>query len=140
MKNTREKLFFGYIGASAVLSILTVIISALGRVDWYYYMVTPVYLYEQLLLTGIALVEWGQLAFAILPLCACVLGVLLRWKGATRWSLFLIFTPLIVHTLMQIPVIWMMTMSQRLSMLPYLLSFALNCILLCVYWFGIRKK
>lgn len=144
MKTTREKLFFGYIGLSALLSVLTVVICVFARTDWYYYLVTPVYLYEQLLLTAIVIREWWQIAFALLPMGATIVGVLLRWKGGGKWSSALIFTPLWVHTLIQLSMVLLtvssITIGEFLEFLPYSLSFLLNCALLCVYWFGIRKK
>ncbi len=144
MKTMKEKLWFGYIGASALVSVLTVIVSIWARADWYYYLVTPVYLYTQLLLTGIVLQNWWQIGIAVLSICAPMGGVLLRWKSERKWSSVLIFTPLIMHTVVQFFRVWLtvphMELSELLVMVPYFSSFVLNCILLCVYWFALGKK
>ena len=140
----KEKLWFGYIGASSVLAVIVVLVSIWARADWYYYLVTPVYLYQQLLLTGLVLREGWQIGYAAISLCALLGGILLRRKGELRWSSVLIFLPLIIPTCHQLIMLWLtyrsMEWSEFWAMIPYIASCVLNCILLCIYRFGIYKE
>ena len=96
--NWKEKLFYGYIGGAAVLSIAAVVVSLLAKADWHSYLLTPGYLYQRLLFVGIALQEWMQAALAGVLLCGQVGGALLAWRGQTKWAMALILPPLILHT------------------------------------------
>lgn len=144
MKSVKEKLWFGYMGISAALTLLMALLSLWWRVDWYYYLVTPSYLYGQLLLAGMAVGDWGQILLAAGLMGATIGGVFLRWKGERKWSSMLVITPLSMHTLVQLFRVWnavpYMTWGEWLELLPYGIVLVLNGVLFGLYWFNLRKQ
>ncbi len=133
--NRKEKLFYGYIGAAALLSVVIVAASVLFRIDWYFHLVTPTYLYQQLLLTGIALCEWWQIALSAVLLAVQIGGAILGICGQTKWAKALLLPALIAHLTVQLPYLLLFLIEG----IAYWVSLLLNVVLLSL-WYPVTKR
>ena len=135
--NLKSKLFFGYIGGAALLSAVIVAVSVAFRSDWYFHLVTPTYLYQQLLLTGIALGEWWQIALAGALLAVQIGGAILGICGQRKWAKALLLSAMIAHLALQLPYLWLVACAEPLLLLyftpAYCISAVLNGMLLALW-------
>ncbi|MBQ8381785.1 MAG: hypothetical protein IJX47_01120 [Clostridia bacterium] len=58
MKATLQKIYFGYIAAASMLTLVLAPLSIFFERSWYHDFVSPVYFWGELLAVGIALGEW----------------------------------------------------------------------------------
>ena len=141
--NLKSKLFFGYIGGAALLSAVIVAVSVAFRSDWYFHLVTPTYLYQQLLLTGIALGEWWQIALAGALLAVQIGGAILGICGQRKWAKALLLSAMIAHLALQLPfsLLFLIASAKALFLLfpAYWISVLLNAALL-VLWRPMTKE
>ena len=135
--NLKSKLFFGYIGGAALLSAVIVAVSVAFRSDWYFHLVTPTYLYQQLLLTGIALGEWWQIALAGALLAVQIGGAILGICGQRKWAKALLLSAMIAHLALQLPftLLYLFASARALFLLfpAYWISVLLNVALLALW-------
>lgn len=128
--NLKSKLFFGYIGGSALLSVVIVAVSVAFRCDWYFHLVTPTYLYQQLLLTGIALGEWWQIAMAGALLAVQIGGAILGICGQRKWAKALLLSALIAHLAAQLPYLWLLVSAETLFFLHFTPAYCISLLLI----------
>jgi hypothetical protein len=141
--NLKAKLFYGYIGASVLLSILTVAVSLLARVDWYYHLATPGYLYQQLLFTGFALHNWWQVVLSGVLLCAQLCGAIFGLCGQKLCSKVLLLPQMIVHCVVMVIPILFLVLSDWYSLLRLPLSVLVTLLLnvaLLALWRPMTKE
>ena len=135
--NLKSKLFFGYIGGATLLSAVIVALSVAFRSDWYFHLVTPTYLYQQLLLTGIALGEWWQIALAGALLAVPIGGAILGICGQRKCAKALLVSAMIAHLAAQLPYLWLLVSAESLFLLhftpAYCISVVLNVALLALW-------
>ncbi|MBQ8287969.1 MAG: hypothetical protein IJX76_04260 [Clostridia bacterium] len=90
MKTTLQKIYFGYVAAASLLTLVLAPLSILLERSWYHDFVSPVYFWGELLSAGIALGEWGNVLLAVLLLVAVAAGAILGLLGIRKWAAALI--------------------------------------------------